>query len=95
MFGWESLCPITFADPLGLLVVMPRAEQPVTFGDVVAATPDYFPEPTYETKAADFGRVHGRVLALDYGIPYADMVRDRRAYYQKRALDIGATFNAR
>jgi hypothetical protein len=44
VFGWENLCPITFADPLGLVVVMPRASQPVTFEEVKAATPGYFPE---------------------------------------------------
>jgi hypothetical protein len=64
---------------------MPRAAQPVTFEDVIAATPDYYPDTTSETKPADFGRVGNRVLALDYGLPYADMVTERRAYYQSKA----------
>lgn len=81
IFGWQNLCPIRFADPLGLVVVIPRATQPVTFEDVVAATPDYYPDITSEMKAVDFGWVEGRVLALDYGLPYADAVRERRAYY--------------
>jgi hypothetical protein len=84
VFGWENLCPILFADLLGLVVVMPRAQQPVTFADVVEATPGhYYPDTTAETKPEDFGRVGGRVLALDYGLPNADLVRERRAYYRK------------
>jgi hypothetical protein len=85
LFGWENLCPVSFADPLGLFIVMPRAAQPVTFEDVVAATPDYYPDITSETKPEDFGRVGNRVLALDYGLPDAQMVADRRAYYVSQA----------
>lgn len=84
IFGWENLCPIKFADPLGVFVVMPRATQPVTCEDVVAATPDYYPDITSETKLEDFGRVGNRVLALDYGLPDADMVAERRAYYIRK-----------
>jgi hypothetical protein len=51
IFKWENLCPITFADPLGVIVVMPRAMQPATFDDVIAATPDYYPDVTCETLA--------------------------------------------
>ena len=85
IFGWENLCPVVFADPLGFFVVMPRAEQPVTFSDVVAATSgefDYYPDITAETKAQDFGRLGDRVVALDYGLPDSGMVSDRRAYYE-------------
>lgn len=85
IFGWENLCPVKFADPLGVFVIMPRATQPVTFEEVVEATPDYYPDITSETKPEDFGRVDGRVLALDYGLPDADMVRQRREYYTKKA----------
>lgn len=70
-----------FADPLGVIVVMPRAMQPVTFDEVVTATPDYYPDITSETKLEDFGRVGNKVLALDYGLPDADMVANRREYY--------------
>jgi hypothetical protein len=85
VFGWTNLCPVTFADPLGLLVVMPRAAQPVTFEEVVAATPDCYPDTTCETKPEDFGRLGDRVVALDYGLPDADMVCERRAYYRRMA----------
>jgi hypothetical protein len=84
IFRWPYLCPVSFADPLGLVVVMPRAYQPVTFEEVVAATPDWYPDPTCETKPEDFGRIGGQVLALDYGLPYADTVAERRAYYEKK-----------
>lgn len=85
IFGWGNLCPIKFADPLRVCVVMPRATQPVTFQDVVAATPDYYPDITSETKPEDFGRVGNRILALDCGLPDADMVAERRAYYTSRS----------
>ena len=88
IFGWENLCPIVFADPLGLVVVMPRAAQPVTFEDVVEATPDYYPDITSETKPQDFGRVGNRILALDYGLPDAEMVVERRAYYLSKTPQV-------
>ena len=84
IFGWENLCPIKFADPFGLVVVMPRAEQPVSFDDVLAATPDYYPDITAETKPEDYGRVEQRIVALDYGLPDADMISERRIYYSSK-----------
>jgi hypothetical protein len=85
IFGWSNLCPVSFGDPLGLLVVMPRAEQPVTFDEVVAATPDYYPDIMSETKPEDFGRLGNQVVCVDYGLPDAEMVRERRAYYLRMA----------
>ena len=81
IFGWENLCPIKLADPFGVIVVMPRAEQPVSFEEVVKATPDYYPDITSETKPEDFGRIGDKVLVLDYGLPNFEMVNDRRTYY--------------
>ena len=89
IFGWPNLCPVRYADPLGLVVIMPRATQPVTFEEVKTATPDYFPDITSEFKPEDFGRVANAVLALDYGLPDADLVAERRAYYA------GHSFNSR
>lgn len=60
---------------------MPRAAQPVTFDEVKEATRDYYPQPTYETKVEDFGRIGAKVLALDYGLPWSDLVADTRTYY--------------
>lgn len=82
IFGWKNLCPIKFADALGMVLVMPRATQPVTRADI-ATMPDYHPDITSETKPEDFGRLDDHILALDYGLPDADVVRDRRAYYLK------------
>jgi hypothetical protein len=64
-----------------LVVVMPRAEQPVTDDEIRTATPLYFPEPTYKYKPEDFGRVNGSMLALDYGLPSRDTVSEARHYY--------------
>ena len=87
IFGWQNLCPITFADPLGLVVVMPRALQPVSFEEVVRATPDYFPDITAEAKPEDFGRIGSQVFALDYGLPYVDAIAERRAFYAKLSAE--------
>jgi hypothetical protein len=65
VFGWGNLCPILFADPVGLVVVMPRAEQPVTDDEIGTATPLYFPEPTYKYKPEDFGRVWSCPVSVD------------------------------
>jgi len=86
IFGWETLCPIVLADPLGLFVVMPRATQPVSQAEV-AALPDYYPLVTSENKVDDYGRVHGVLLALDYGLPDIDMVLERRDYYRRKAAE--------
>jgi len=76
-----SACPVLLADPLGLIVVMSRAA-PVSWSEVQAEPPDYYPSPTDEySKPEDYGRFNGRVVAVDYGLPYEDLVRDRRACY--------------
>ena len=84
VFGWESLCPVIFADPLGFVVVMPRARQPVSREDV-ERLPDYYPDITAETKVEDHGRIGSAVVAIDYGLPDPDMVKDRRAYYVEKS----------
>jgi hypothetical protein len=85
-FGWRHLCPIRFADPLGLLVVMPRAQQPVSAAEVREALGDYYPDATTETKPEDWGRIGDHVVALDYGWAWetnAEMDEQRR-YYDTR-----------
>jgi len=84
--GWKSLCPILLADPLGLLVVMPRAIQPVSQQEVDVAIGDYYPDNTAGAKPEDYGRVGNAVVALDYGLPSKDMVLERRLYYNKHVL---------
>lgn len=83
-FGWPNLCPILFADRAGFFVVMPRAHQPVTEEEAHEALGDHYPDITSETKAADFGKVGYRIVVLDYGLPDANAVRERRAYYAQR-----------
>jgi uncharacterized protein len=79
---WETLCPVLFADPLGLVVVMPRADQAgVTFIDVLLK-PDYYPETSGEFKASDCGRVDGRVVTFDYGLSDKEMVTQYRNRYK-------------
>jgi len=80
VFGWETLCPVLFADPFGILVVMPRAQQPVAKADV-DSLPDYYPGPTVEHKTEDYGRIGCCVVAVDYGLWDSDAVKERRAYY--------------
>lgn len=89
IFGWENLCPIYFADSLGILVIMPRVQQPITFEDVKIATSgkyDYYPNIILETKPEDWGCLGGRIVALDYGLPKADMVVRRRRTYKDEML---------
>ena len=63
-FGWTTLCPVLLADPIGLFLVMPKAEQPVEQADV-DALPDHHPGITSEPKLEDYGRVGQSTLALD------------------------------
>lgn len=80
-FGWENLCPVLFGDPAGLILVMPRAQQPVTETDALAAfSIDYWPGIDAESKAENFGRLGDSVLVLDYGLPGSDDVAHRREY---------------
>lgn len=68
--GWEGVCPVLLADPLGLVVVMPRC-RPV---------PGYFTDSYYErlinrgdyripaeNKPDSWGILNGKTVAVDYG----------------------------
>jgi hypothetical protein len=87
-FRWEILCPIYFADPLGILVIMPRAEQPITFEEVKIVTEkyDYYPNIKTEYKPEDWGCLGGRTVVLDYGIPKADTIERQRKTYNDEIL---------
>lgn len=82
VFKWQTLCPVYASDPFGLMIVMPRASQPVS-QDEVDALPDYYPDITAEAKPDDYGHLNGRVVALDYGLPFKDMILQRRRYYEE------------
>jgi len=88
IFEWETLCPVLIADPLGIIVVMPRASQPVTHSEV-DAMPDHYPDTTSETKVEDHGRIGDAVVSVDYGLPDREMVKSRRAYYRQKAGEKG------
>ena len=77
---WTNLCPILFADPLGLVVIMRRGQQPVS-PEAVRAAIDTYPSITAELKPEDWGLVDGKVVALDYGIT-ADIATKQRAYFE-------------
>lgn len=81
-FGWRTLCPVLFADPAGLVLVMARAQQPVSRIEI-ESLPDAYPGITAETKSQDYGRYAGRVVAVDYGLWDARDVAERRRYYRQ------------
>jgi hypothetical protein len=81
-FKWECLCPVLFADRFGFAVVMRRAEQPVTVEEIEEVAEPLYPDVTCEWKPADCGRIDGRIVALDYGLPDNDAMRERREYYR-------------
>jgi hypothetical protein len=58
----ERLCPIVFADPLGLFVVMQRTE------DIDYLPPeDDFRYLPLDYKVENFGLLNGKVVLRDYG----------------------------
>ena len=83
-FKWATLCPVYLADPAGFIVIMPRAQQPVT-REEVEAMPDYYPMITSEPKVENYGRLGLRVVALDYGLSDKQSVLERRQYYSQNA----------
>ena len=84
-FGWSHLCPIIYADRFGFVVVMPRAVKNATHDEIDGADPDdIYPSITAEAKPDDWGRVNGRVVALDYAeVIDAQMAAEKRAYYSR------------
>lgn len=63
-----------------------RADQPVTEQEAHEALGEYYADITSETKPAQFGKVGYRVVVLDYGLPDANAIRDRRSYYANRQM---------
>ena len=76
---WRNLCPVLFADPLGICVVMARAD-PLSSDAQRDLAPDYYPDMTVEGKADDYGVLGGEVVIIDYGLPYRDAIEERRLY---------------
>lgn len=70
--GWEELCPVFFADPFGLLVVMPKC-MPLRrdfwvneFDYSAFCNREDYVIPV-EQKHDSFGRYKGKIVAVDYG----------------------------
>ena len=75
----ERLCPVRFSLPGGVLVVMPRC-QALTDEEYIAEVSDGWPriiddetdqhlsrELPVEMKTCSFGRLNGKIVAVDYG----------------------------
>jgi hypothetical protein len=70
--GWPELCPVVFSLPGGWLLVMRRAGI-LTDADwasfnakAFCETPNYF-VPAEQWKQDSFGKIDGRIVAVDYG----------------------------
>lgn len=78
--GHEKLCPVLFADPFGLLVVMPRCEnaKPLEpYRDLASRAMcevewDFWNRQglPFDNYYFNFGYYEGRLVALDYGTDY-------------------------
>ncbi|MGN6538949.1 MAG: hypothetical protein ACTHKQ_24880 [Mesorhizobium sp.] len=69
--GWDGLCPLTFSLPGGWLNVMRRAE-PLSRDEWFAFDRDAFIDRgdwilPVEDKMDSFGKLNGRIVAVDYG----------------------------
>lgn len=69
--GWPELCPVVFSLPGGWLVVMRRA-QPLSAAEWAAFDAVTFCNQAHrvlpvEHKQDSFGKIDGRVVAVDYG----------------------------
>lgn len=68
----EKLCPIRYAAPGGAFVIMPRCE-PLTDDEFTAEVPEDWHrlegggELPVEIKTCSFGRLSGKIVAVDYG----------------------------
>ena len=80
------LCPVRWCSPKGFLLVMQAAEplNPADHLDLLErdALPDWDYMPgedgdPFEPKASDWGRINGRLVALDYSIPVYDSEDER------------------
>ena len=69
----ERLCPVRWAAPLGVLIIMPRCEPVIDSGLLdeeihnwanCGTDKDLLP---VELKSDSFGRLNGRLVAVDYG----------------------------
>jgi len=83
VFKWETLCPVLFSDPVGLLIVMPRAQEasPKAVDAAIEQDGEYYPQTTTEFQPEAYGLIDGRVVCFDYGVATADIVDEKRQFY--------------
>ena len=70
----RRLCPVTYAAPGGMFIIMPRCKE-VTDEEFIAEIPSSWAvidddpgrELPVEMKSCSFGRLNGRIVAVDYG----------------------------
>jgi hypothetical protein len=69
---------VLFADYLGIVVVMPRAEpaDPSAIDAAIERDSNFEPHITTEFMPAVYGILNGKVVCVDYGLADADMVRE-------------------
>jgi hypothetical protein len=60
----DSLCPVLFSCPGGWANIMPYCS-PIKEFEIPQTYPDYV-----EGKSDSFGRLKGRIVAVDYGTPW-------------------------
>lgn len=84
IFHWP-LCPVWVADCWGLVVVMPRADLDVSAEECEGIEDDFKVFSTAEGKPEDYGRLHRRIVSIDYGLASSGEVMERRKYYAEHA----------
>lgn len=61
----DKLCPVKFMFPLGLILVMKRAE-PLTENEYNSLNINEFKDLPMDNKIINFGKIEGRVVLIDY-----------------------------
>lgn len=92
IFGWDNLCPVYVSDPIGLILVMIRAHQPVSFEEIQVINSneyDYYPDIDVEYKPENWGKIGEKLVCLDYGLEESEVVQQRRAYLEEKKGTFG------
>lgn len=61
-----ELCPVKFYMPLGLFIIMPRAEELTSIKEYPQNSIKGFTIPA-ENKLSSWGKLNGKIVAIDYG----------------------------
>jgi hypothetical protein len=83
-FKWGKLCPVTYVGPWGIFLIMERAERSVTLDEIKESDPDYYPDINVEyEKPENWGRLHERIVAIDYGLWGSEQTQQREFLISK------------